>query len=256
MTSSLLLTSATSLLSSPALASLWGGYVNSNGIGKGIVILQIVLSATVCSIMLNKFLNFHKLFRGAGDFRKFFSASDSIVRYFFQRQRRGFASTTNPLIVVYSQATQRLVDELGKAGPVTGETDTIGKTLSPASMALIRGVTEESLSSQTLEIEKGMSILAVGATIAPLLGLLGTVWGVMDAFQDMGAQGAVNLATVAPSLSTAMLTTVVGLFVAIPSTVSYNLLVGQIRRLNIALDGFADEYLARVLAEFGPDGTR
>ncbi len=244
------------LLYNPTLASLWSGYVNSNSVGKAIVILQVVLSVTVCSIMLNKGYNIWKLFHSAGDFRRFFSASDSIVRYFFQRQRRGFSSTANPLIVVYSQATQRLVDELAKSGPVSGETDTLGKTLSPASMALIRGVTEESLSSQTLEIEKGMSMLAVGATIAPLLGLLGTVWGVMDAFQDMGAQGAVNLATVAPSLSTAMLTTVTGLFVAIPSTIGYNALVGQIRRMNIALDGFADEYLARVLAEFGPDGTR
>ena len=98
-----------------------------------------------------------------------------------------------------------------------------------------------------------MGYLAAGTTIAPFLGLLGTVWGVLDAFQVMGAKGAVNLSEVAPSLSTAMLTTVVGLVVAIPSVVGYNLLVNRIRRITISLDGFTDEYLARALAEFGGD---
>ena len=231
------------------LANLWTAFVDSNGIGKTIVLVQVAMSVLIWSFMGARRADLKRIMHASDEFRRFFSEADAILGYYFQKPL-----SHNPLIVVYMAASRRLVRELERVGGiVAGVGDTTGRTLSTASMALVKGVAEETLSTESLKLENGMGYLAAGTTIAPFLGLLGTVWGVLDAFQVMGAKGAVNLSEVAPSLSTAMLTTVVGLVVAIPSVVGYNLLVNRIRRITISLDGFTDEYLARALAEFGGD---
>jgi len=83
-----------------------------------------------------------------------------------------------------------------------------------------------------------------------MLGLLGTVWGVLDAFADMGNKGTVLLSVIAPSISSALVTTVVGLLVAIPSVICYNNLAGKVRQLTTDMDGFADELMGRIACEF------
>ena len=86
-----------------------------------------------------------------------------------------------------------------------------------------------------------MGLLATAVTGAPFLGLLGTVWGVMDAFKAMAVTGSVMLSEVAPGISGALLTTVVGLLVALPSLIGYNLLSSEIRRMSVAMENFSDE---------------
>jgi biopolymer transport protein TolQ len=87
-----------------------------------------------------------------------------------------------------------------------------------------------------------MGLLATAVSSAPFLGLLGTVWGVMDAFGGMAVKGSATLSAVAPGISAALLTTVVGLLVALPSAIGYNLLTNQIRRLTVQMDNFAQEF--------------
>lgn len=228
-------------------ADLISAFVDSSFVGKLIVVIQLIMSIALWSIMFSKWRELKDSIRVSGEFRQFFTRTESLLGYFLKNPR-----SRNPLIVVYSEATCRLVAELEAQGtPIRTVDDGIGKTLSPASMAIVKGIAEESLSVQSLAVENGIDWIASFTTIAPLLGLLGTVWGVLEAFQDMGQQGSVNLASIAPSLSTAMLTTVVGLFVAIPSGGIYNILVRMVRRVNIVLDGFTDEYIGRVHAEFG-----
>jgi len=91
-----------------------------------------------------------------------------------------------------------------------------------------------------------MGMLATAVSAAPFLGLLGTVWGVMDAFSGMAESGSVALSAVAPGISGALLTTIVGLFVALPSMVGYNLLSGRIRRISVQMDNFAQEFISEV----------
>jgi biopolymer transport protein ExbB/TolQ len=79
---------------------------------------------------------------------------------------------------------------------------------------------------------------------SPFLGLLGTVWGVMEAFGGMAASGSAMLSAVAPGISGALLTTVVGLLVALPSAIGYNLLTNKIRRISVQMDNFAQEFIS------------
>ena len=86
-----------------------------------------------------------------------------------------------------------------------------------------------------------MGLLATAVTAAPFLGLLGTVWGVMEAFSGMAATGSPMLSAVAPGISGALLTTVVGLLVALPSSIGYNMLSNKIRRFCVEMDNFSQE---------------
>jgi biopolymer transport protein ExbB/TolQ len=78
------------------------------------------------------------------------------------------------------------------------------------------------------------------------LGLLGTVWGVMDAFAGMAESGSAALSAVAPGISGALLTTIVGLLVALPSMIGYNLLSSRIRSLSVQMDNFSQEFISAI----------
>jgi biopolymer transport protein ExbB/TolQ len=92
-------------------------------------------------------------------------------------------------------------------------------------------------------------------TIAPMVGLLGTVWGMLDAFAEMGAAGSANLATIAPSISAALVTTVVGLLIAIPGVIAFNRMNATIRNITSDMEGFADELIGRIACEFQGRGA-
>ena len=88
-----------------------------------------------------------------------------------------------------------------------------------------------------------------------MLGLLGTVWGVLDAFDEMGSAGSANLATIAPSISAALVTTVVGLLVAIPGVIAFARLNATITQIRSEMEGFADELIGRIACEFQGRGA-
>ena len=91
------------------------------------------------------------------------------------------------------------------------------------------------------ELESQMILLATAVSGSPFLGLLGTVWGVMDTFTDVAVAGSPNLATMAPGVSGALITTVTALCVAIPAMFGYNFLVTSIRGMIVEMDNFAAE---------------
>lgn len=104
--------------------------------------------------------------------------------------------------------------------------------------ALIRASTTEITS-----LEKGVGWLATTASAAPFVGLFGTVWGIMSAFQNIGATGAANLAVVAPGISEALITTACGIGAAIPAVVAYNHFSGQIKRVAVDMESFSQDFM-------------
>lgn len=234
------------------IASVWEAFIISDSFGKFIIYVQVIMSTIIWACMIGKFSTLKNIISESGRFRKFFTSTDKLLGYHFSNNAN--IVSKNPLINVYNAAAVRIVHELNNMGVnVRTLSDTDGYKLSKGSITMVKGVAEETLSEQSMLVEKYMGGLAASASLATLLGLLGTVWGVLVAFQTMGAKGSVNLSEIAPGLSSAMLTTVVGLCVAIPSVFGYNVLVGYVRRINIILDGFTDELLGRILSEFDDD---
>jgi biopolymer transport protein TolQ len=90
-------------------------------------------------------------------------------------------------------------------------------------------------------LEQGLPFLATTASVAPFVGLFGTVWGIMQSFHAIGQRGGASLAVVGPGLSEALVATAVGLAAAIPAVVAYNHYLNRIRRIEEELENFAEE---------------
>ena len=94
-------------------------------------------------------------------------------------------------------------------------------------------------------------VLATTGATAPFIGLLGTVWGIMDAFRGIGAAGSASLAVVAPAIAEALITTAAGLAVAIPAVMAYNFYVHWVGRMTVELDHVSED-LQGFLAKKAP----
>jgi biopolymer transport protein ExbB/TolQ len=123
-------------------------------------------------------------------------------------------------------------------------------SVSLKSMEHVKRALERTVAQQSLKLESGLIMLAIAVSGAPFLGLLGTVWGVMSTFTAIAQKGQADLATMAPGVSAALVTTVAGLLVAIPSMFGYNWLVHTLRVLTVELDNFAQELVSRMEIEF------
>jgi biopolymer transport protein ExbB/TolQ len=111
---------------------------------------------------------------------------------------------------------------------------------------------ERAVGEESLKLESNLILLATAVSGAPFLGLLGTVWGVMDAFSGIAMAGQASLAAMAPGVSGALITTVVGLLVAIPAMFGYNFLTTSILSQNIQMENFAAECAAVFEHRFTP----
>jgi len=108
---------------------------------------------------------------------------------------------------------------------------------------------QRAIARQTLHYESNMIFLASIVSGAPFIGLLGTVWGVMEAFSSVAMQQSAGIQQLAPGVSGAMLATIAGLIVAIPSVFGYNMLLGQTRRMTTELENFASSLADRLELE-------
>jgi biopolymer transport protein TolQ len=117
----------------------------------------------------------------------------------------------------------------------------------------VRRRAEESASIEADALDRNLGLLATTGTVTPFIGLFGTVWGIMDAFQGIGMAGSASLAAVAPGISEALVATAAGLAAAIPAVVGYNLLLARARRLGARIDRFVPQFMtmAEVQMEAG-----
>src|SRR5262245_5581863 len=98
-------------------------------------------------------------------------------------------------------------------------------------------------SEESGQLERHIGFLATTGSVSPFIGLMGTVWGVMTAFLNIGAQGSASLVVVAPGIAEALIATVAGLAAAIPAVVAYNHLLGRLRDFTNSTGQFANEFL-------------
>ena len=108
-------------------------------------------------------------------------------------------------------------------------------------VALLLERVEAAMSRQ---IARGTGVLATIGATAPFVGLFGTVWGIMTSFQAIAVSKNTSLAVVAPGIAEALFATAIGLVAAIPATIAYNKLAGEVNKIASRLEGFADEFSA------------
>ena len=108
---------------------------------------------------------------------------------------------------------------------------------------------QRAIARQVLRYESSMIFLATVVSGAPFMGLLGTVWGVMEAFSAVAGQQSAGIAALAPGISAALLTTIAGLLVAIPSMFGYNFLIGKMKQLITEIENYASSLADRIELE-------
>lgn len=113
----------------------------------------------------------------------------------------------------------------------------------------VRRALHQGTTSEISRLQRTLPFLATTANTAPFIGLFGTVWGIMNSFHSIGLSKSASLATVAPGISEALVATAIGLAVAIPATVGYNLFMGKLAQLDTLLVNFAGFFLNRVQRE-------
>jgi biopolymer transport protein TolQ len=229
-----------SLLSTPHLAALnvWQVFTITDRVGQAVIIVLAIASIIAWALMMGKHSELKKLRelnfafeRKIGQERHILELNDSL------RNRRD---------IPYG-------DLLADALEAYWRADSIGREKgdnSPRSrLEHAENAIQRALARQSLRYEASMIALASVVSGAPFMGLFGTVWGVMEAFGAVAEQGSATLATLAPGVCAALLTTIAGLVVAIPSVFGYNFLLGNVKTMITELENYASTLADRIELE-------
>jgi len=144
----------------------------------------------------------------------------------------------SPLVSVFDFGYEELERQVKARGQVHNRT-ALERTLQI-------GVSEE-----LAKLERGMNWLATTASVTPFIGLMGTVMGIIKAFNDLGMMGSTSLKAVGPGISNALIATAIGLFAAIPAAIFYNYYGHLIREMGARMDDFSLEFLNLAERSFG-----
>ncbi len=210
------------------LGLVWATVVESDGFTIFILLLILVLSLGAWAVAVSKL---RELSRIKGASRTFMEA----LRTTGRPPGGDFLKNTSdmgPLARMYTEAGRylRRRADLGHDGP-----------LSPEEVAVLRGALEREASEDLAQRSRNIGFLATVTSISPLLGLLGTVWGVLISFIDMREMGTTDISAVGSGISAALTTTVAGLLAAIPANVFHNYAVGRVDGLAGEIDRFLSE---------------
>jgi biopolymer transport protein TolQ len=239
---------------------VFDAYRTSSVFNKLVVVLLVLLSIYTLANMVGKRGALNIIDRRNLRFLRQLRGKPHPAQHYIDVKGKFMPGT--PMADIYSAAIKEMLSLLRKRGVL--ETDVAGWSAGLAPVALseyeidaIRSCADSELEEQLIIIEDKMSSLATSTSIAPSLGLFGTVWGVMEAFMAMADSGSTMMITnVAPGIAGALLTTVIGLFIAIPATWAYNGLADRVRFTSVKVRNFTDQLVADIAHQHvRPDAT-
>ena len=209
-------------------------------LGAGIIVKLVLLmllffSVVSWAIILFKLFQVHRANSESDRFMDFFWKSKRFDTIASQVDR--FANS--PLTVLFNEGygeLKKVVEGNGASEGSALSTDLGG--IENVSRALRRAT-----NSEITRLEKYLTFLATTGSTSPFIGLFGTVWGIMTAFEGIGKTGSASLAVVAPGIAEALIATAIGLVAAIPAVMAYNHFQNKIRVLVKEMDSFSTEFL-------------
>lgn len=197
-------------------------------VGKLVLVMLIIFSIVSWAVIIFKLLEYSKAKKHGHRFIDYFRKTKN----FADISKYSAMIPTNPPAEIFKIGFRSLSQQ------ISGVKE--GKGLNVA--VLERSLLQAS-NSEINKLERLNGFLATTASATPFIGLFGTVWGIMLAFQEIGLQQNANLATVAPGIAEALINTALGLFAAIPAVIFYNLLLNKLKVLISEMDDFASEFL-------------
>ncbi|HYE86829.1 MAG TPA: MotA/TolQ/ExbB proton channel family protein [Vicinamibacterales bacterium] len=204
-----------------------------------VMALLLLFSVISWGIVLVKWWTFRGIEKQSATFLDVFRRSAK----FSEVQAVCPSLTSSPLVGMFQAGYAELTAQLrgpqaAPASPGTPAARPTLKSITAVDRALLRAS-----SIEVNKLEKRVTFLATTASITPFIGLFGTVWGIMTAFMNIGAQGSTDLAVVSGPIAEALIATALGLFAAIPAVYFYNHFTSKVKTYASEMDDFALEFL-------------
>ena len=214
-------------------------FLTADWVVKSVMIGLAAASLWSWTIIIDKAVRFARLNRQADDFEKAVQSGRSLEEVAAQAGPNPEHALPRMLVIALSdwrEARQR-----GAMNEHQGE----------LLMTRIDRAADSLIAREGQRIESGLGVLSIVATASPFIGLFGTVWGIMNAFDRIAAAGNTNLTTVAPAIAEALFATAIGLGAAIPAYIAYNKFSIDAGKFTGRLESFADDLQAAVARRLG-----
>lgn len=211
--------------------SLVSLFFQAGPVVKAVMLILAIASVWSWAIIIDKSMVLGRLKRKSARFEDVFWSGKPLDELY----RKMGDKRDHPMARVFAAAMEEWERDKGTAQSgqlVAGVKERIDKVLSVT------------VSRELEKAERNLGILATVGSVSPFIGLLGTVWGIMNAFQAIGVTKDTNLAVVAPGIAEALFATALGLFAAIPAVIFYNRYSTGVNSFAVRLHGFADEFSA------------
>jgi biopolymer transport protein TolQ len=218
----------------PADLNLWDIVQNLRPVPLAVIAILVVFSLFSWTIVFSKTSVFSRATRANRSFLRAFRKANSLQAVAMASEQ--FSSA--PLVAVFDFGYGEIERQIKQRGAL------VNKEAVERSLQL--GISEE-----VTKLEMNMNWLATVASVSPFIGLFGTVWGIIDAFEGLGTAGSASLRAVAPGISEALVTTAIGLAAAIPAAIFYNIFGNRIREIGTRMEDFAIEFQNLAERDFG-----
>jgi biopolymer transport protein TolQ len=214
--------------------SLWDIIQSLRPVPLAVIAILILFSLFSWTIVFAKSSVFSRARRENRNFLRAFRKANNLQAVAVASEQFG----TAPLVAVFDFGYGEIERQVKQRGGL------VNKPAIERSLQL--GISEE-----VTKLEMNMNWLATVASVSPFIGLFGTVWGIIDAFEGLGNAGSASLRAVAPGISEALVTTAIGLAAAIPAAIFYNIFGGRIKELGTRMEDFAIEFQNLAERDFG-----
>ncbi|HNQ17694.1 MAG TPA: protein TolQ [Smithellaceae bacterium] len=215
--------------------SILGMVLDAGLMVKFVLLLLLIFSVVSWAIIFFKFKYYRKINKENEDFYSDYLKSNKLSDVNTAARKYKISTTAEVFRVGY--------EELSKINSQIKETDRSGEGISLSSLDNIERSLNNASNSEMTKLESAIGFLATTGSASPFIGLFGTVWGIMETFQGIGARGSATLAVVAPGISEALIATAAGLAAAIPAVIFYNYFLNKSKKMVQEMDNFAAEFL-------------
>ena len=206
--------------------SFWTLFTRADFIVKSVIIMLIAASIYSWALIFEKYKVFKKIFKSSDEFEEDFLNSKSVKTLF----EKTSSDTNDPMTVVFRSGANYLMQNKSQSQAILTEK--------------VKRVMDVAIDKEVEKYENKLTFLATVGSVAPFIGLFGTVWGIMNSFQSIAISRNTSLAIVAPGIAEALFATALGLLAAIPAVVAYNKFTSSSRKFTQKLENFTQTFLS------------
>ena len=206
--------------------SFWTLFTRADFIVKSVIIILILASVYSWALIFEKYKIFKKIYKSTEEFEQDFINSKS-VKTLYETVNK---DSEDPMTIVFSSGAKYLSENKSQSLNILTEK--------------VKSVMDVAIDKEVEKYENKLTFLATVGSVAPFIGLFGTVWGIMNSFQSIAISRDTSLAIVAPGIAEALFATALGLLAAIPAVVAYNKFTSSSRKYTQKLENFTQTFIS------------